>query len=167
MLHLLNQADECLWAVFLPPVGRKPVHHAIHCRLHDLPADPPTYTTKFHRTPIPSISTSTASPFRSCPTPRGVPVAITSPGSRVHDAAYELHQFPHVDYQIGGVRVPHYLSVNARVNIRVRWIDFGDPGPKGVEALGARPLRSQCIPRRSFIALTSDCTCRKCIPYPG
>jgi hypothetical protein len=27
--------------------------------------------------------------------------------------------------------------------------------------------QAHCMPKRSFIALTSDCTCLKCIPYPG
>jgi hypothetical protein len=27
--------------------------------------------------------------------------------------------------------------------------------------------RTQCIPRRSFMALISDCTCLRVIPYPG
>lgn len=27
--------------------------------------------------------------------------------------------------------------------------------------------QAHCMPKRSFIARTSDCTCRKCIPYPG
>ena len=84
-----------------------------------------------------------------------------------HDAAYELQQFRHVEYQIGGVRFLHHLSVDACLNVRVRGIDFSDPGAeggKGVEALGTRPLRSQCIPSRSFIALTSACIC---LAYPG
>lgn len=33
-LLILNQADECLRAIFLPPAGRNSVHSAIHCRLH-------------------------------------------------------------------------------------------------------------------------------------
>jgi len=33
-LLCLNQAGECLRAVFLPPVGRKSVYPATHCSLH-------------------------------------------------------------------------------------------------------------------------------------
>src|SRR5207302_552153 len=40
-------------------------------------------TTGFLRIPMDSIRTSTRSPGRSGPTPAGVPVAITSPGSSV------------------------------------------------------------------------------------
>src|SRR5207247_8068485 len=40
-------------------------------------------TIGFDRTPIPAMSTSTESPGSIGPTPAGVPVMITSPGSRV------------------------------------------------------------------------------------
>jgi len=39
--------------------------------------------TVCRRCPTPSISTTTSSPSESEPTPSGVPVAMTSPGSRV------------------------------------------------------------------------------------
>jgi len=84
-----------------------------------------------------------------------------------HDAAYELHQFQHIENQVVSVRLLHHLSIDARLNIRVGGIDPGDPGAeggKGIEAPGARPLRSQGIPSRSFIALTSACIC---LAYPG
>ena len=44
---------------------------------------PCSLITLFERVPMPEISTSTVSPGLSCPTPEGVPVAITSPTSRV------------------------------------------------------------------------------------
>src|SRR5213076_1879046 len=49
-----------------------------HGQLHRCSA-----TTGFRSTPTPGISTSTTSPATSGPTPAGVPVAITSPGSSV------------------------------------------------------------------------------------
>jgi len=45
----------------------------------------PSATTGFESTPTPPTSTSTMSPDASGPTPAGVPVSTTSPGSRVRN----------------------------------------------------------------------------------
>ena len=42
-----------------------------------------------------------------------------------------------------------------------------EPSPSLSPGLFLNWWQAHCMPKRSFIARTSDCTCRKCIPYPG
>ena len=99
---------------------------------HEVPENPDPLDRHFHRIP-----------FLQRPYSGGRARSNHITRLKSHDAAYELHQFRHVEDQIGGVRLLHHLSVDAGLNICVRGIDFGDPGAEGgegVEALGARPL---------------------------
>src|SRR5262249_54396182 len=58
-------------------VARELLEQRIRRRLH------PAFTTGLRNTPTPSTSISTVSPAWIGPTPSGVPVVTTSPGSRV------------------------------------------------------------------------------------
>src|SRR4029450_1907172 len=119
-------------------------------------------TTSLARTPTPSTSTSTRSPGSSGPTPAGVPVRSTSPGSRVITrltkasrsatpcsswearGVWEGRQGGAAGLELGGAALLAGLAVDqggdgqvARVQVG---LDPGAEGAEGVEALGPRPL---------------------------
>ena len=101
--------------------------------------------------PTLSTSTSTTSPCLSerfgsmnSPTPQGVPVRITSPGSSVKRVRAEADQLGDAEDHLRGVGVLQQLAVDLRGHAQVlRVVDLDELGPEraeGVQALGAHPL---------------------------
>ncbi len=94
---------------------------------------------------MPSTLISTTSPGRMGPMPEGVPVAMTSPGSRVMIREMKETRVGTAKDQVTGVAVLPALAVQVafhREVIRVGNLGF-NPGPQGregVEALGAGEL---------------------------
>ena len=87
--------------------------------------------------------------LRAAPTPPGVPVMITSPGSRAHRDADHCDQRGDAEDEPVGTRILHYPAVQAALNAqpagpRRHGIGRHQPGaecPRGIEILAHRPLR--------------------------
>ena len=87
--------------------------------------------TMLRRHPICSISTSTVSPGFISPTPDGVPVEITSPGSSVMMWRDEADQKIALENEIRGAAILPHLAVQARGRAqdrRGRRLRFRSPG---------------------------------------
>ena len=94
--------------------------------------------------PTPSTTTVTVCPAASGPTPGGVPVMITSPGSSVMMPLTNESSPSGLTIMSPTQAVLHLDAVDERAHARLRRRRLGhDPRPEraeGVEALGARPL---------------------------
>ena len=103
-------------------------------------------TTGFTSTPIPSISTSTLSPAVIGPTPLGVPVRITSPGSNVMMRGHIRHDLADPEHEIaGGARLAQLPVDPARDRQTLRGVELGvDRRPERTERV--EPLRPRPLP---------------------
>ena len=105
--------------------------------------DLPLSHHKISQSPDPSILTSTTSPGLILPMPDGVPVAITSPGSKVITSEIKLTTSSNP--KIMSLVRADCLSLSVQISLKpqVIRVDIGQSGPyrgEGVITLGPRPL---------------------------
>ena len=88
------------------------------------------------RVPMPSTVTETVCPDVIGPTPAGVPVSSTSPGSSVMIRGDELDDLADGEDHVGGAAVLHHVAVQLGAHRQIGRVQLGlDPRPERAEGV--------------------------------